>query len=269
MYQEYQPCPLLAPYIDKYWEIKGETEYDMRFKILPDGCSDFIFSIKKPSQPLNGEMVMQPYRFYFVGPMRVYSELVTRSTELHMMGVRFSPCGLAAFTRMPLEEFTDIRINASELDMLFDDRFAEMLCEKESLRERIHLIERHLLARLPGIRQVDPQIMLATDLIVQSNGMLPILQLTDRVYMGQRQFERKFKHTTGYTPKEFSRITKFRYATKVLRSIKGEDMQQLAINCGYYDPSHFIKEFRRLSGSNPSSFMSLPQPEDGPLTYLE
>ena len=145
MYQEYPPCQLLAPYIDKYWEFKGETEYDMHYKILPDGCTDFIFSIEEPSQPLNGEMLMQPYRFYFVGPMRVYSELVTRSTRLHMMGVRFSPCGLAAFARMPLGEFTDTRVNASELNVLFDDHFAEMLCEKESLQERIHIIDRHIL----------------------------------------------------------------------------------------------------------------------------
>ena len=205
MYQEYPPCQLLAPYIDKYWEFKGETEYDMHYKILPDGCTDFIFSIGEPSQPLNGEMLMQPYRFYFVGPMRVYSELVTRSTRLHMM----------------------------------------------------------------GLQPVDPQIIRATDLIVRANGMLPIQQLTDKLYIGQRHFERKFKHITGYTPKEFSRITKFRYATRVLRQMKGEDMQQLAIDCGYYDPSHFIKEFRKLSGSNPSAFMALPIPEDDPLTYIE
>ena len=100
MYQEYPPCQLLAPYIDKYWEFKGETEYDMHYKILPDGCTDFIFSIGEPSQPLNGEMLLQPYRFYFVGPLRVYSELVTRSTRLHMMGVRVSPCGPVSYTHL-------------------------------------------------------------------------------------------------------------------------------------------------------------------------
>lgn len=268
MYQEYPPCPSLAPYIDKYWEVKGETEYATRYKILPDGCSDFIFSIQEPSQPVNGEMLMQPYRFYFVGPMRVYSELVTRSTSLHMMGVRFSPCGLAAFTRIPLGEFTDLRINASELDMLFDDCFAEMLCEKESLQERIQMIEKHLLACLPGILPVDPQMLLATRLIIRSNGILPIPQLTDKLYIGQRHFERKFKQATGYTPKEFSRITKFRNATRMLRSARNKDIQQLIIDCGYYDQSHFIKEFKKLSGSNPSAFLSLPVPEDEPLTYL-
>ena len=36
MYKEYQPCALLSPYIDKYWEFKGNPEYGMRINILPD-----------------------------------------------------------------------------------------------------------------------------------------------------------------------------------------------------------------------------------------
>jgi len=34
MYKEYQPCALLSPYIDKYWEFKGNPEYGMRINIL-------------------------------------------------------------------------------------------------------------------------------------------------------------------------------------------------------------------------------------------
>lgn len=45
MYTEYQPSRLLAPYIDNYWEFKGTPEYDMRIHILPDGCTDFIFTL--------------------------------------------------------------------------------------------------------------------------------------------------------------------------------------------------------------------------------
>lgn len=45
-------------------------------------------------------------------------------------------------------------------------------------------------------------------------------------------------------------------------------MQQWAIDCGNYGPSHFIKEFRKLSGNKPSTFMTLPIPEDDPLTYI-
>ena len=45
MYTEYQPSHLLAPYIDNYWELKGTPEYGMRIHILPDGCTDFIFTL--------------------------------------------------------------------------------------------------------------------------------------------------------------------------------------------------------------------------------
>ena len=42
MYTEYQPSHLLVPYIDNYWEFKGNPDYGMRIHILPDGCTDFI-----------------------------------------------------------------------------------------------------------------------------------------------------------------------------------------------------------------------------------
>lgn len=35
MYNEYQPSLLLAPYIDKYWEFKGNPDYGMKINILP------------------------------------------------------------------------------------------------------------------------------------------------------------------------------------------------------------------------------------------
>ena len=78
MYTEYQPSHLLVPYIDSYWEFKGNPDYGMRIHILPDGCTDFIFTLGDVVSTVKEEtLVMQPYSAYFVGPMTKYSELVT------------------------------------------------------------------------------------------------------------------------------------------------------------------------------------------------
>ena len=70
MYTEYQPSHLLAPYIDNYWEFKGNPEYGMRIHILPDGCTDFIFTLGEVADTVEEEsLIMQPYRSYFVGPI--------------------------------------------------------------------------------------------------------------------------------------------------------------------------------------------------------
>ncbi len=90
MYTEYQPSRLLVPYIDNYWEFKGTPEYGMRIHILPDGCTDFIFTLGEVADTVEEEsLIMQPYRSYFVGPMTKYSELITYSESVHMFGVRF------------------------------------------------------------------------------------------------------------------------------------------------------------------------------------
>ena len=106
MYHEFTPCAALVPFIDKFWVFKGFTDIGTRFKILADGCTDFIFSIGNMTVPTDEHsMIMQPYRSYFVGPMRVYSDLTATTNTLHMLGVRFHPCGLAVFTNEPLGQF--------------------------------------------------------------------------------------------------------------------------------------------------------------------
>ena len=158
-----------------------------------------------------------------------------------MLGVRFQPCGLAAFTNEPLGQFADLRIQSSDINLLFDNAFAEMLCEQPDDSVRIRIIEGYLIR---------------------------VQNLIDKICICQRHFQRKFKDATGYTPKEFSRIIKFQYAIEVLRNAPHTDLSSIALDCGYYDHSHFIKEFKRLAGDVPSYFLTLPNPADEPLTYI-
>ena len=109
MYKEYHPSPLLSPYIDKYWEFKGQPGYGMHINILPDGCTDFIFTLGEAPKAVHDSLVMQPYHTYFIGAMTKYSELVTHTVTVHMLGIRFLPCGILRFMDLPLQELTNLR----------------------------------------------------------------------------------------------------------------------------------------------------------------
>lgn len=271
MYTEYHPSHLLSPYIDNYWELKGTPEYGMRIHILPDGCTDFIFTLGEVAEAVEKEsLIMQPYRSYFVGPMTKFSELVTYAESVHMFGIRFLPCGLSCFTKLPLHEFVNSRINTGEMRAVFDDTFVERLCEQEHIEGRIRLVEGYLLAYLARHYQsADSHVAMAVNMINQSGGKRSVRSLMDEVCLCQRHFERKFKHNTGYTPKEYSRIIKFKNAVELLRNTTPSNLLTTAINAGYYDLAHFSKEIKSLSGSTPTSFLSLTVPEDTTLTYIE
>ena len=268
MYKEYQPHEILAPYIDKYWVMEGTLEPEERIKILPDGCTDFIFNLDESANLAdeNG-MKIGGMQAYFVGPMRAYSELQVCSEMIHLIGVRFTPCGLTVFTKIPMSEFTDQRVFLPDLDVLFNAGFAAILREKNTLKERLLIIERYLLFCLRYSGEVDKQVARAVGLMHQADGKIPVRELMEQVCLCQRHFERRFKHATGYTPKEYTRIVRFRRTMDVLRQVTRDNLFSVAIDCGYYDQSHLVKEFKRLSGSPPSVFASLPK--GIPITYLD
>ena len=112
MYKEYQPCNLLSPYIDRYWEYEGKTECGIKFHIPPHGCADIIFTLGNVVDYLDQSMPMRSHCSYFVGPMNTYTELVAHTENIHILGVRFRPCGLSQFIELPLNELVNKTINS-------------------------------------------------------------------------------------------------------------------------------------------------------------
>ncbi len=255
---------------DKYWEFKGNPDYGMKINILPDGCTDFIFTLGEVADIAEQEsLIMQPYRSYFVGPMSRYSTLITYAKSIHMFGIRFLPCGLFRFMQLPLEELGNQRISTFESGGIFNDSLAERLCEQPYIQDKIRLIESFLTQALCTNNKIEKQISYAVDCINLSKGQLPIRSLVENVCLCQRHFERKFKHQTGYSPKEYSRIIKFKNAVDLLRSTSSNQLFSVAIEAGYYDTAHLSKEIKALSGNTPGSFLSLPVTEETTLTYLK
>lgn len=73
--------------------------------------------------------------------------------------------------------------------------------------------------------------------------------------LSQRRFIDIFRVATGYRPKQFLRIQRFQ---QVLRSIDRGDLHSLAdlaYVSGFYDQSHFNREFRVMTGMSPGDFM--------------
>lgn len=268
MYSEYQPGLWLSPYIDKYWEFKGRPTCGEHLNILPDGCTDFIFTLGEVDQTGDETPVMQPCRSYFVGPMTKYSELTPHTPAVHLLGVRFLPCGIFRFMDLPLQELTNQRVNTTDLTSLFDHSFTERLCEQSDLKARINLIEHVLTQALKTPYSIDRQTYLAIHEINFHQGKLSIQTLMEKICLCQRHFERKFKQFTGFTPKEYSRIIKFRHAVNLLQQIHADTFLSVAINAGYYDTAHLSKEIKTLSGKNAFSFLNLDIPPDVTLTYI-
>lgn len=68
------------------------------------------------------------------------------------------------------------------------------------------------------------------------------------------KFIRLFKQETGLTPNHFVLLKKIKRSKEMLK--KGASIFDVAIDCGFYDNSHFYKYFKKFTGVNPLDFQN-------------
>lgn len=103
-------------------------------------------------------------------------------------------------------------------------------------------------------RWFDARVEQAVNVIRRQRGRVNIDLLAERLGITRRHLERRFDLLVGISPKRLARTSRFQHA---LRILTGSMMSgaAAAVECGYADQSHFIREFTELAGCSPSSHL--------------
>src|SRR5215510_6018027 len=72
----------------------------------------------------------------------------------------------------------------------------------------------------------------------------------------RRRFIQVFKAEVGITPKLFSRIQRFQQTRTFIQHNPSINWADLAVDFGYFDQSHFIREFLEFSGLSPTDYIN-------------
>ena len=70
----------------------------------------------------------------------------------------------------------------------------------------------------------------------------------------ERRFSQVFREQVGLSPKVWCRVQRFQRAVKQLHAGVDVPWAKLALDCGYYDQSHFANEFRAFSGVDVTTY---------------
>lgn len=73
-----------------------------------------------------------------------------------------------------------------------------------------------------------------------------------------RQFERSFVTRVGVSPKLFLRIVRFEYSMRVKNASAGKSWSEIALECGYTDSSHLLREYKEFAEFPPGQFYLHP-----------
>lgn len=253
-YIEYKPHPLLSGCIECYWSAYAERPpFREQESLIPDGTIELMFNFgNNYSQIVNGEKRL--IKGSHVIGIRHQALRISQTSRQDFFCVRFRPSGTFPFFGIPAHLYANGFYTLEELIGPEYKTVEEKLFHAGDNHKRVAIIEEYLFKKLSN--QVDDHIFVDSCLkVLDQTRSMQIQNLADRFYTNYKTIERKFNKVVGLTPSHFLKIRRFNKALLAIYSCRYDTLTEVAHESGYYDQSHFNREFKHLTGQNPGEFL--------------
>ncbi len=229
IYYEIKPSPHLQRHIRCFWVMRGTFSSISSYRVFPDCCADLLFSLSSPAD------------IHLAEPDTSYYD-ISLTGSVHVCGVRFFPGALQALSGIDI------------LADLHDSKFIRSL--RNSLRDRVFDTAEEFLRYITGL--LLPLYDRTPDPVMSYWLNSSDCSVTDiRQYFGvsQKTVTRRVTGLSGLNPSLLNRVRRFQRSLSIMKT--SACLTDIAQDAGYFDQSHFIRDFREFAGIRPSEFSSL------------
>jgi AraC-like DNA-binding protein len=128
------------------------------------------------------------------------------------------------------------------------------MSEESEPQQFIRIVEEALLLKIPAALP-GSRMQRAAESLLANRGTSSLSDVAGSLGFSDSSWRRHFTSQIGVPPKRYLRMLRFRHAVALKRQSPRQSWTHISQQAGYYDQSHFIGEFREMSGASPSEFM--------------
>ena len=166
------------------------------------------------------------------------------------VSIIFQPGGLNRFLNIPMTEIFDNGYPAREVVGREIEELLDKSHDTISLHELDSIVQSYFLRKLSQVKEPLPIDGALQYLLTNYNTNMD--RIAGMACMSIRNFERKCKERLGMPAKMYARIARFHKAYKILESKPIISWPDLTYEVGYYDQTHFIKDFKEFAKVTPT-----------------
>ena len=254
------PSPDLAHVVKHFLLLESRHSY-ARHCFFPDGNAGMAFHFGVPFDQdfPKKTSITQPTSFLY-GQTNQFRHLVAKG-NIGLLIVVFYPYGVHTLLRMPAYQLADKWIDTKDIWGNNAAVLQEKVLAATTAHQKINLVEDFLRSKLGNYTQQERLIQKGITTIYANNGHIAVEKLSQQLEISKRSLERLFRETIGITPKHFTNIIRLQHSLRLLRNKSAaENITGVAYECGYYDQSHFIREFRNMVGITPRQYLFHTRP---------
>lgn len=234
------PCVALAGLVEHYWYVS----WDLRG--LPAQQQE---TLPHP----NVHYVVEPGLTAIYG---VHTGRFVRVLEGHgrVFGIKFKAGGFHPFYGKAVSTLMDRSLDAATVLGAEASRFEQRVLSGADIDSMIHAAETLLLANLPPEDPSVTQVSALVAAIATDRSITSVEHVVARSGLGKRSLQRLFNEYVGVSPKWV--INRYRLHEAIAQMQAGAPIvwTELALQLGYFDQAHFIRDFRKLVGRSPADY---------------
>ncbi len=253
------PSYPLNQFIDNFFYYSGFNPEHSIDRFLPDGEVQLLFDLTDYPKYIydnNTLKEIQSCKKVWFSGFRTEPITIPSGKESEMLIVQFKKGRAFPFLSEPMYQLTNFVVDA-ELVLSNDilDIRESLLAAKTPI-EKIKLLESKLLKYHLNSLQENPFVDFAVNGIVSSPQQCTIKEIVNKTGYSQKHIIQLFKKHVGVTPKEFLKIIRFQKAIQQIETQTPLNWSNVAYDCGFYDQSHFISDFKSFSGFTPNDYVN-------------
>lgn len=249
-YRVLMPHKLLAPYVRYFSALDFKKINGLsKIRVFADRYPHLVF------QHNNGRSaffrIADALPTAFISGVKISPYLLDLDDH-EVVTVTFYPQAIKQLFGIDVHELNDEIV---DLVNFAPNDLVTRLSDASGYLERIDILTDFLLKKIEKVHQPDllisESIFLINDLEIETSRWM----LSNHFKISTRQLERRFKSSTGMSPKLFLRAARFESALKLIKDKQFKNLFDIAYYLKFTDQSHFTKEFKEFSGFTPKTFL--------------
>ena len=230
-----EPGGSLASYVRAFYAYDERGTSFRRRRELPDGSAVLIFNLGgelRVEHPRDTRRTFGEGQGFYTGASATYA---VTETDRGQAGaeIKFSLLGARLFLGLPLEEFGDALIDASQAFGRPATELRDRLAETGSQDERVGALVRAAAPKLSSEDGIAPGLTFAFRRLSRAD--VRIADVAREVGMGRERFSTAFRREFGLPPQTFARVRRFARTLRLWRQEPSLTGAALAAQCGYVD----------------------------------
>jgi AraC-like DNA-binding protein len=250
-------APALRHFVKYYYQVEETLTSTVALQPVPARSPEiieFMFATHYIVERLHHGTMKDSWATTLVGSKTHRHVNLFMRDRVDAFTIAFQPGGCAALFGIPPRELTDQDFDARDVIGPQIHALRDRLGEYSSIADRARIADQFLCGRLADFNHDSPLVRTAR-VIHRCLGSVQIARLADSAGLGMRQFERRFAHEIGMTPKLYARIVRFESALRCKSASPDIRWTDIACSLGYFDQMHMIHDFKQLSDDTPTGII--------------